>query len=285
MSLRHFCIVGMLVMGVFGQALTQAPVRKEGPPPQSTQPPIARPSELDKARLESKSPPLTGTGAEAAAAARAFIDWAGASPVRRREEVRRLLAEARGNRAIATAFCDEALVAIKADHSRAILTLSLLGEMGSPVGEECSRKVSHLPIPEKGTLAHGEILEQTALGTIQAKAIDGLAYLHSPSADEEVLWAAGEHPSRIVRAEAIEAYLWNHNDSFEARTVLQKYVREEERLFLDRVRRQPDENAEEFNRKLADFLKAHPEAAAPPLERAYRKKRGTVPTGDQPPVR
>ena len=285
MSLRHFCIIGTLAATGFAQDLAQSPVRKAGPPPQSTQPAISRPSELDKARLESKSPSLTGTGIDAAAAVKAFIDWAGASPVRQREEVRRLLAEIRNNKAIASAFCDEAFLAIKSDHSRAILTLSLLGEVRSSIGEECLRKVLHLPFPEKGTLAHGEIVEQTALGTIQAKAVDGLAYLRSPSADEEVLWAVGKHPSRIVRAEAIEAYLWNRNDSAEARGILQKYVRDDERVFLDRVRRQPDENAEVFNRRLASFLKAHPEAAPPPPERAYRKKRGTVPTTDQPPVR
>jgi|RhiMetdeSRZDD1v2_1073273.scaffolds.fasta_scaffold175713_3 hypothetical protein len=278
-------IVFLLAASSVAQEGSEPPARKTKPAPQSPQPPITRPSELDKARLEFKPPSLAVTGTEAAQAARAFIDWAGASTVRQREEVRRLISEARENRDVAAAFCDEAFRAVEADHSRAILVLSLLGEMRSPVGEDCLRKVLHQPFPENGTLAHGEIVEQTAVGMLQAKAVDGLAYLRSAKADEEVLWAVAKHPSRIVRAEAIAAYLWNHNDSADARAVLQKYVRRDEAIFLDRLRREPEESAEVFNRKLGVFVKAHPELAPPPPKRADRKKRPQPPGTNKPPIR
>jgi hypothetical protein len=286
MELRHVVLASCLLAGSrFAQGADELPSRKKGTPPQSTETAITRPSDLDKARLAAKAPSLAVTGAKAAEAARAFIDWAGASTVQQREEARRFLAEARQNAAVAAAFCDEALRAAEADHSRALVALSVLGELRNPAGEECLRKLLHQPLPEKGTLAHGEIVEQTALGMLQAKAVDGLAYLRTAKADEEVLWAAGRHPSRIVRAEAIEAYLWNHDDSAEARSVLLKYVRAEETVFLDRLRRVPEENAESFNRRLAAFLKAHPEAVAPDPERAYRTKQGVPPAEEKPPVR
>jgi hypothetical protein len=161
--------------------------------------------------------------------------------------------------------------------------LSILGELRSSVGEECLRKVLHQPFPEKGTSAQGEIVEQTALGILQAKAVDGLAYLQTSSGDEEVLWAVGKHPSRIVRAEAIEAFLWNHNNSDEARATLLHYVRPEEKIFLDRLRRDPRESGEVFNRKLEAFLKAHPEAAAPAPEHFPQRK--GPPGYQQPPAR
>ncbi len=286
MRLCSFLIAWLLTVSALAQNLGESPARPKGPPPQSTEPALTRPSELDKARLESKPPSLAVPAASAAQAARAFIDWAGASTVRQTEEVRRLIAEARENASVAAAFCDEASRAAQSDHSRALLALSILGEMRSRVGEDCLRKLLHQPFPEKGTLAHGEIVEQTALGMLQAKAVDGLAYLHAARADEEVLWAVAKHPSRIVRAEAIEAYLWNHSDSSEARATLQKYVRADEAIFLDRIRREPQENAESFNRRLAAFLKAHPEVAPAPPNRANRKKRPLLPPADdKPPVR
>ena len=113
---------------------------------------------------------------------------------------------------------------------------------------------------------------------LQAKAIDGLAYLRNPEADNEVLRAAGKHPSRIVRAEAIDAYLWNHQDSAEAKATLARYVRPDEKVFLDRVRRGDGEGAEQFNPKLAQFLKAHPELAPPKPEIAKSKPKRTEDT-------
>ncbi len=285
MRLRYFPIAWLLTVSALAQNVGEPPVRTKGPPPQSPEPALARPSELDKARLESKPPSLAVSVASVTQAARAFIDWAGASTVRQREEVRRLIGEARENASVAAAFCDEASRAAETDHSRSLLALSILGEMRSRVGEDCLRKLLHRRWPEKGTLAHGEIVEQTALGTLQAKAVDGLAYLHTAKADAEVLWAAAKHPSRIVRAEAIEAYLWNHSDSAEARATLQKHVRADEAIFLDRIRREPEENAESFNRRLAAFQKAHPEITPPPPRRAYGKKRSLPPTDEKPPVR
>jgi hypothetical protein len=159
--------------------------------------------------------------------------------------------------------------------------LALLGEMRHPVGHECLARFVHLPFPEKGTVVDGEIIEQTNLAMLQAKAVDGLAYLHDPKADEEVLWAASKHPSRVVRAEAIDAYLFNHGDSAQAREQLARVVRPDERLFLDRVRRVQGENAESFNRKLDGYLKSHPDRLPPNPEKQAQKVTKRPEPGDR----
>jgi hypothetical protein len=218
-----------------------------------------------------------------------FVAFAGMSGTGQREEIRKALGAARENREVANVLCDEAFKAQKEDHSRALLILSLLGELRNPLGAQCLNRFLNLPFPQTGARVDGEIVEQTALGELQAKAIDGLAYFNTKATDEFVFRAVRAHPSIIVRAEAIEAYLWNHRDQgAEARRTLSQYVRKGEEIYLDRVRRETGENAESFNRKLDVYLKAHPEAAPPKPERETKpqteKQRDTNPRYTKPPV-
>jgi len=131
--------------------------------------------------------------------------------------VRKLIAAAAKSSDVAEELCREIFEAQKSDHSRTLIMLSVLGETRNPEGEKCLTRFIHQPFPTQGTMVNGEIIEQTSLGTLQGKAVDGLAYAGTETGDREVLWAAGAHSSRIVRAEAVNAYLWNHQDSQTAR--------------------------------------------------------------------
>lgn len=239
------------------------PVEKRASEPAAKGPAGPSPSELLERRSQLRPPALSGSGESARRSVSAFIDWAAASTEKEIETVREHLAAARENRDVGEAFCEHAMRERLADHSRALVALGLLGEMKSAAGEKCFVQFLAMPLPTQGTVVEGEILEQTALATLQAKAVDGLAYLGTPSAQEEVLRIVRTHPSRIVRAEAINAYLWNHGDSAEAKAALRKVVRKDEEIFVDRVRFNSGEKAETFNRKLEEFLKAHPEAIPP----------------------
>jgi hypothetical protein len=271
-SLSRFAALAILVVFVTAKC-----ARVHHLNPIAANPAKLRPSELLQQRAV-RNPPkqLTGSGEEARKSALAFIVWAGASSVDQREDVRKAIAAARDNADIVKAFADEAKRAQNADHSRALLVLSILGEMQSPQAIPFLSEFVRQPFPQTGTQVDGEIIEQTALATLQAKAIDGLAYIHRPDADEDVLRAVAGHPSRIVRAEAINAYLFNHGDSSEARATLAKYVRKGEEIFLDRPRRESGESAAPFNRKLEIYLKQHPETQPPPPAHEYkREKKGT----------
>ena len=232
--------------------------------PQAKDSPGPPPSLILAGRTLHNPPALTAKGDEARKAVAAFVDWAGASLPEEHEDGRKALDAARDNQDVVKAFTEEITKAQRTDHSRALLALSLLGEMRSPTAEEFFRQFVNQPFPEGGTRTEeGEILQQTELATLQAKAIDGLAYLHSPHADEEVLAQVQKHPSIIVRSEAISAYLWNQKDKAAARRTLSQFVRKGEERYLDQITRVEGERASSFNPKLEAYLKAHPEVAPP----------------------
>jgi hypothetical protein len=247
--------------GDTGTTPTPSPGNQEPSAKESPGPP---PSTIQAGRTLHKPPALAGTADDARKAVAAFIDWAGASLPEEHEDGRRALAGAKDNQEIVKAFTEEITKAQRTDHSRALLALSLLGEMRSPAAEAFLRDFVNQPFPQEGTRnEEGEIPEQTALAQLQAKAIDGLAYLRSESANREVLTQIQKHPSIIVRSEAISAYLWNQDNKEAARRTLQQYVRKEELRYIDQVTRQEGEKAASFNPKLEAYLKAHPEVAAP----------------------
>jgi hypothetical protein len=265
--------LGVIALTIVAIAIVVRPQgqRKD---PSSKQPAGPSPRRIYESRQRAMPPLARSTVLE-------FIDFAGMSGGDRHEEIRKGLAAASQDREVANLLCQEAFKAQKQDHSRALLVLSLLGEMRNPAGAQCLARFLALPFPKTGTKVDGEIIEQTALGELQAKAVDGLAYFNSKETDQLVLRAVREHPSIIVRAEAIEAYLWNHrNQQAEARRTLSQYVRKGEEIYLDRVRRDTGEKAESFNRKLEEFLKAHPEVI-PPKPEYGRKQKEKAPEKEQ----
>ena len=225
-----------------------------------------RPSELLAQKVPQPAPKLVGSGDAARRAVVEFLAWAGASTPSQREEGEREIAAAAGNRDIVEALCDEITAARTKDHSRALLGLSVLGEMRSAYAFGYLKKLIHMPLPPPQRLLEGEDPEQTALAILQGKAVSGLAYMNTTESNAEVFWAVSSHESRIVRAEAIRTYLANHQNSEEAKATLRKYVRKGEELFLDRPNRDPADTAEIFNRKLDLYLRAHQELAAPAPE-------------------
>jgi hypothetical protein len=281
----------LLVFAALALLIVVAACRKKAPSngpggeatPQAKEPAGPSPSTILAARPRHNPPALTGTGDEAHRAVVAFIDWAGASVVEEHEEARKVMEGARDNHDIIKALTEEITKAQQRDHGRALLALAILGEMRSPLGEEFLRQFVNQPFPEDGThTEEGEIVEQTALATLQAKAIDGLAYMHTASADGELFRQVKQHPSIIVRAEGVSAFLWNQRDKEAARRILLRYVRKGEERYLDQITREQGEKAESFNPKLEAYLKVHPEVV-PPVPQYEKERRSEQTRQDQGP--
>ncbi|MHC2148952.1 hypothetical protein [Pseudomonas sp. 210_17 TE3656] len=226
-----------------------------------------RPSTI-LAQYKLHSPPPLASAADVPK----FLDWAGASHVDEKEDARTKVVAAASNNEIIQAFIDEIERVQVSDQTRALLALALLGETHSPGAESFFAEFAIRPLPNEGAVVDGEIIEQTRAAQLQAKAVDGLAYFNNERTNTLVMEIVRNHPSKIVRAEAINAYLWNHGDSDAARRMLSHYVRNDESIFLDRVRRNPGERAESFNRKLEQFLVRHPDVVPPSPEKSQAEQ-------------
>lgn len=258
----------------------RAGAQVQGGAPVAGRPDDLPPVTLFAQRTLHQPPPLDGRGGEATRKAIAFIAWAGASVPEEREDARRTIAAAAQNGDVARAICRETTKWRKKDGTRSLLALSILGEMRNVErGMPCLLKFMKLTPSKRGVpdRESGELPDESSLAMLQAKAVDGIAYLRSPDADAEVLRIAREHPHRAVRAEAIAAYLWNHGASQEARAVLRDAVLPDEAIFIDRVQKEDGEGADTFDPKLAAFRRAHPELE-PPVE----EPGGAHPPKDEP---
>jgi hypothetical protein len=213
-------------------------------------------------RRTTKRPQLTQASDVAA-----FLDWAGSSRADEAEAARATIVRAGRNPQLVSRLVDEVEKTQFSDFTRSLLALGMLGELKSPAAEKFLADFVQRPLPQKGTEVDGEILEQTYAAMLQGKAADGLAYLNTERSNSVIFELVASHPSRVVRAEAINAYLWNHGDSEEAKRTLAQFIAPEELIFLDRVRHVPGESGDAFNAKLAEFLKAHPEVTPPEPER------------------
>ena len=266
---------GLLLAGI---AAVAAAVENLPENPSSKEQPAERPSITVKRLGEQPAPSLKVDGADAKKAVALFIDWASSANRQQDDIVRRTISEARDNQDVMAALCEAAFDAQEQDFSRALVSVALLGEARSKHGEECLMKFANQPLPEKGTVVEGEILERVSLEKLQAKAVAGLAYLGTEQANLNVLEIVAKHPSRIVRAEAISAYFWNQKESKVAYANLKKVVRSEERIFLDRITRKAGEQKESFNRKLAYYLKMHPELVPPKPPKSKQTRKSTLGT-------
>jgi hypothetical protein len=198
-----------------------------------------------------------------------------------------LIQSAASNDAVVDALADEARETQYGDQSRALVALSILGETRSPRAIKHLRTVLWQALPTTGTIVDGEIAERVALEILEAKAVSGLAYSKDPIAEQEVLRAVSEHPSHHVRAEAAAVYRANHSDTAEVRELLMKRVRKGEERFVDRPIRSPGESKESVNKKLSEYMSAHPEIVPPaPIQLPPSEKKAHVePAPDPLPTR
>jgi hypothetical protein len=213
--------------------------------------------------LASGIPELAATDVSPAESVKRFIDRASIARVNEREAIRTVILRARANEAISRALAVSVFQTRTQDFTRTLTSLAVLGELQNSTSEAALTTFVRMPLPTQGHLIEGEIAERMTMEQLQMKAVQGIAYAKTSSGDAEVLRVVREHPSRAVRAEAIEAYLYNHGYSGAARATLLTVVHPDERISLDRPHLLPATAREDFNAQLVRYLTLHPELRPP----------------------
>jgi len=151
----------------------------------------------------------------------------------------------------------------QADVGMSLLTLSVIGELrrGDALGR--LERLVWEDLPETDEVGHGDLSRRDLLEMLQAKAAEGIAYLATDEADEIIFRVTQHHSSTAVRSAAVDAFLFNHNDSDEARARLEEVLLPKDAAFAGRVRQTRSMDRDEFNAGLRRFYAMHPEEVAP----------------------
>lgn len=192
-----------------------------------------------------------------------FISWASRSDARSYLEVREEINRARGDDAVLAPLFERYEKVSEKDLDMSLIILGIIGELKNPKSIEMLEKVIWQKLPEHEKIYDGRLTRRDVLEMQQSKAVEGLAYIGTELSHGKTLSVAAKHTSVSVRGAAIDAYLYNNNDSSNARSKLASVVRPEDKILIDRVRKTKTMKVEDFNSQLADFYKQYPKAVAP----------------------
>ncbi|HZD67979.1 MAG TPA: hypothetical protein VFA45_03365 [Actinomycetes bacterium] len=211
----------------------------------------------------SVGPPLDGDNLDA------FIDWAAAVPVAATDAIRERVAAAREDSAVLEGLLKRLWDLPAIDVSRHMVLLSIIGELRNPsVVSPLNRFVW---FEDQMTLSRppGEhrwcTFEENGTAILKARATEMIAWHATDEADEAVLGIMVEHPDRAVRAAAVDAYMFNHDDSEEAMERLHQVLAPNDRLLVGLPRLTRDIDPEEFEQRVLGFYDRHYEHQPPRL--------------------
>jgi hypothetical protein len=199
-----------------------------------------------------------------------FLQWVAGVPRGNVDEVRKAISEI-SERSAASAALHEQLFSLPCtDVGRHLLLLSTIGELREPSSIEALERFAWLDdehIFHAGqNAAHGPC-DFPASGMLQARAAEMLAWVLQGQQDERVLRVIREHPLRPARAAAIDAYLFQRDDSPEAVEYLRRYVGDEDKALVGLPRRAAGGGREAFDRLADEHEARHPSEIIKPRQR------------------
>jgi hypothetical protein len=168
--------------------------------------------------------------------------------------VRQALAELRRRRNAVPAIARSLNRARRADFVWRRSLLEVLGELQREDAFPVLRAVAWAPLPDREENAGEQMTARDHEEMLESVAVRGLAFIRTdagdfvPAIDDEVVKLAAQHPSLVVRLAAIDAFLWNHDDSAAARLRLQESLPQEMQQYITRPRRERGMDPEAFER-------------------------------------
>jgi hypothetical protein len=211
-----------------------------------------------------RGPPLT------AETLHKFLQWAASVPNGEVEAIKRRISAANDPRLV-DALIDEVGRRPIRDVGLYLLLLSTIGELHDPrtenvltslIWEEGPLFDHPEPLePRRGDKDHSRD-ERSVLNfeaVVQSRAAEMLSYLGTHTAVRATLDVASKHPSSAVRFAAIDAHLFNHNDSPEAAEQLRLVVHPNDVKMVGLPRFSRAMDPTDFDARVAAFYGRYPE--------------------------
>lgn len=197
-----------------------------------------------------------------------FLAWAGAVPVAATDRVRAQIASVRGDAGILDRLLEELWMLPVRDGARHYLLLSTIGELRD--GRAATELARFIWQPDERIASVTHVAEEGCdfgAGTaelLKARAVEMLSYLQTPEAVEATMRVAAEYPATAVRAAAIDAHLFNHEDAPGEMDRLRGSVRSADAPLVGLPRFTRETNPREFDRAITDFYARYPDRLAQP---------------------
>lgn len=188
-----------------------------------------------------------------------FIAWASASDLNEKEKVRSNIQRASTDRAVLQELIKRFEKVDTLDITYSLIVMGIIGELQNPASQTWLIRQANRPIPVTRKTPHGALTGSDIIEIISSKAVESLAYLKASDSDIAVLDIIAKHPSAAVRSAAIDAYLYNHEDSEDAKAMLKRVMQPNDLLLLDRVRFKKTNDSKAFNAAQDKFYRLHQE--------------------------
>lgn len=200
-----------------------------------------------------------------------FIQWASGSSLEEREIVREAIGKASKEEVVLSSLFQEYEKVKTDDIGYSLVVISIIGELQNQAALPGLEEIIFEEVPEAEKEFHSGLTKADLVEILASKAVEAAAYLKTETSDSLVLRVVKEHGSKAVRSSAIDAYLYNHDDTEEAKNALKNIVRQEDEILLDRVRFTRNSTKAEFDKGLNSFYEKNPKEVAPIPELSKEK--------------
>lgn len=197
-----------------------------------------------------------------------FLNWLAFVPVADVDVIRKRIADAREEDGLFETLDKELWSLPVSDVGRHRLLLSTIGELKYPNAVQSLVKFIWYDgqITTRGHLEPNHepcSFESDGDEMLQARATEMLSHLGSREAIEATLDIAAKHNSDLVRAAAIDAFMFNAGDGKEPAGQLEKIVRQEDLWRIGLPRLTADTDPAEFEKSVLAFYNRYPEERPP----------------------
>jgi hypothetical protein len=197
-----------------------------------------------------------------------FVIWSAMVPISHIDLIRQRISRSDSDDKLVDGLLDELWKLPIVDIARHRVILSILGELRD---ERALTRLEEFVWYEgefTDAPAHSDELRSCMFETdskdlLQSRATEMLSYLATDEAARATVRIARDHPLPAVRAAAIDAHLFNHEDSREVADELRNIVRASDRPLVGLPRKVRDGDVEAFERAVFEWYERNPKHRPP----------------------